>query len=169
MDDLLFKIKLKIMKMNDLTFTEEQIMRVIWSLKTAYLKDVMQAHPEPKPHQNTVSTYLKILKEKKFISVKKEGRIFKYKVAISYEDHQTFLIKQFLGKYFGNSSLALILKMIADKILISKDLEQFLSEKKERSAIIKETNEEDPTVADFIKTLTEPKKKKKKKKKKKNS
>ena len=158
------------MKMNDLTSTEEMIMMVIWSLDSAYLKDIMEAHPEPKPHQNTVSTYLKILLEKEFISAKKEGRIYKYEVAISYEDYQTELINQFLEKHFHNSSVELVQKMIADKTLDAEDLQHFFNVKTVIVPIEEEIQEEESAVAEYIKTLTEPKKKKKKKKnKKKNS
>ena len=44
-----------------LTKAEEQIMQTLWKLKTAYLKDILEALPEPKPHNNTVATLLKIL------------------------------------------------------------------------------------------------------------
>ena len=152
------------MKMNDLTSTEEMIMMVIWSLNSGYLKDIMEAHPEPKPHQNTVSTYLKILQEKEFISAKREGRIFKYKVAISYEDYQSELINQFLETHFNNSSVELVQKMIADKTLDAEDLQHFFNVKTVIVPIEEEIQES--AVAEFIKTLTEPKKKKKKKKKK---
>ena len=155
------------MKMNDLTSTEEMIMMVIWSLHSAYLKDIMEAHPEPKPHQNTVSTYLKILLEKEFISAKKEGRIYKYEVAISYEDYQTELINQFLEKHFHNSSVELVQKMIADKTLDTEDLQHFFNVKTVIVPIEEEIQEEESAVAEYIKTLTEPKKKKKKNKKKK--
>ena len=44
-----------------LTKAEEQIMQAIWSLEQAFLRDIMDILPEPKPHQNTVATILKIL------------------------------------------------------------------------------------------------------------
>lgn len=155
------------MKINDLTFTEETIMMVLWSLESAYLKDIIFAHPEPKPHQNTVSTYLKILQDKKFISTAKEGRIFKYIVEISIEDYKTYVLSEFLVRYFQNSSTDLIQKMIADGLLKITDLKQFLENKKPISIIEQESDEEDSAVLEFIKELTKPKKKKKKKKKKK--
>lgn len=155
------------MKINDLTFTEETIMMVLWSLESAYLKDIISAHPEPKPHQNTVSTYLKILQDKKFISTAKEGRIFKYIVEISIEDYKTYVLSEFLVRYFQNSSTDLIQKMIADGLLKITDLKQFLANKKPISIIEQESDEEDSAVLEFIKELTKPKKKKKKKKKKK--
>ena len=155
------------MKIHDLTFTEETIMMVLWSLESAYLKDIILAHPEPRPHQNTISTYLKILQDKKFVSTEKEGRIFKYHVEISLEEYKSYVLSEFLERYFQNSSTDLIQKLIADELLKVTDLKLFLEEKTTISIIEQKPEEEESAVLEFIKELTKPKKKKKKKKKKK--
>ncbi len=76
------------MKINHLTSAEENFMKLFWKMESFYLKDVMEQHPEPKPHQNTVSTYLKILVEKGYLSTVKEGRIFKYTVLVPLEEYK---------------------------------------------------------------------------------
>lgn len=49
-----------------LTRAEEQIMQALWRLeKGGYLKDIVEAMPDPKPHHNTVATLLKILVDMK--------------------------------------------------------------------------------------------------------
>ena len=70
------------MNINSLTPTEEEIMRVVWTLSDPFLRDIMEALPEPKPHQNTVSTYLKILAEKGYLAPTRRGRIFQYQISI---------------------------------------------------------------------------------------
>ncbi len=50
--------------MKTLTKAEEEVMQVLWKLDKAFLKDIVNEMPEPKPHQNTVATILKILVEK---------------------------------------------------------------------------------------------------------
>ena len=52
--------------MKTLTKAEVQIMQVIWKLENAFLREIINELPNPKPHQNTVSTILKILVEKDF-------------------------------------------------------------------------------------------------------
>ena len=49
--------------MKSLTKAEEQIMQVVWKLNKAFLREIVEAMPNPKPHQNTVATLLKILIE----------------------------------------------------------------------------------------------------------
>ncbi len=47
--------------MTTLTKAEEGIMQVLWLIEEGFIKDILINFPEPKPHQNTVATLLKIL------------------------------------------------------------------------------------------------------------
>lgn len=155
------------MKINHLTTAEENLMKLFWKLNSFYLKDVMEQHPEPKPHQNTVSTYLKILVEKGYLSTQKEGRIFKYTVTIPLEDYKKFLLKE-LSHHFFHDSGREILQFLFDENLISQeDLKDYFNLKIEMKPV--------KTKAPKLKIANEilnPKKDKKtgdkKKKKKKN-
>jgi predicted transcriptional regulator len=60
--------------MKSLTKAEEQIMQALWKLQKAFLRQIVDAMPAPKPHQNTVATLLKILIEKGFVGVTVLGR-----------------------------------------------------------------------------------------------
>ena len=51
--------------MKELTKREDQIMRIVWRLKKGFIRDIIEAFPEPKPHYNTVATIVKILANKK--------------------------------------------------------------------------------------------------------
>ncbi len=57
-----------------LTKSEEQVMQVLWKLGNGFLKDILDATPEPRPHPNTVATMLKILVEKGFVEYEIQGR-----------------------------------------------------------------------------------------------
>lgn len=155
------------MKINHLTSAEENLMKLFWKLQSFYLKDVMEQHPEPKPHQNTVSTYLKILVEKGYLSTEKEGRIFKYSVIVPYEDYKKFLLKELSHNFFNNSGKE-ILEFLFDENLISQnDLKTYFDLKIEMKPVkVKEPKLE------YAEEVLNPKKDKKgkdkKKKKKKN-
>ena len=41
--------------MNKLTKKEEEVMKILWKLKKAFVKDIQAKYPDPKPHYNTVS------------------------------------------------------------------------------------------------------------------
>jgi predicted transcriptional regulator len=107
------------MKINHLTPAEENLMRLFWKLDSFYLKDVMEQHPEPKPHQNTVSTYLKILVEKGYLSTVKEGRIFKYTILVPIIEYRKFLLKE-LSLHFFNDSWKEILELLLSENMVSQ-------------------------------------------------
>lgn len=113
------------MKINHLTSAEENLMKLFWDLNSFYLKDVMEKHPEPKPHQNTVSTYLKILVEKGYLSTEKEGRIFRYSVVVPYNDYKKFLLTELSHQFFNNSGKEVLEFLLKENLLSQNDLNEF--------------------------------------------
>ena len=153
------------MKINYLTAAEENLMKLFWSLNSFYLKDVMEQHQEPKPHQNTVSTYLKILVEKGYLTTEKEGRIFKYSVAVPMEDYRNFLLKEVAANFFDNSGKDILEFLFRENLLQKEDLREHFDLKIE----IKPTKIKEPKlhIAEEILNPKKDKKKDKEKKKKK--
>lgn len=152
------------MKINTLTTAEEQLMQVMWKLESAYLKEIMAAYPEPKPHQNTVSTFVKILVEKEFLNVEKEGRIFKYTVAIPKDDFRMFLVSRILEDYFDNSAEKLT-ESLKDAGLLTLENDELPLATKQKKTPKSQRNE----VIEFVEEITSAKKAKKNKKKKKKA
>ncbi|MCB0447257.1 MAG: BlaI/MecI/CopY family transcriptional regulator, partial [Gelidibacter sp.] len=50
-----------------LTKTEEDLMNHLWKLEKAFMKDLLDAYPDPKPATTTVATLLKRMTDKKFV------------------------------------------------------------------------------------------------------
>ena len=53
--------------MKELTKAEEQVMQLLWQKEKAFVKDLIEEMPEPKPAYNTVSTIIRILEKKGFV------------------------------------------------------------------------------------------------------
>ena len=151
------------MKISHLTPGEELLMNVLWRLDSAYMREIIEQYPDPKPHPNTISTFLKILVEKEFLTTQKEGRIFKYTVAIPFEDYRKYSLHIFLEEYFNNSSAELVKVLVDENLLKEEDLPQFFG--MNATVIPIHEKEEDSDLTDFINDITSPKKKKKKKEK----
>lgn len=151
------------MKISHLTPGEELLMNVLWRLDSAYMREIIEQYPDPKPHPNTISTFLKILVEKEFLTTQKEGRIFKYTVAIPFEDYRKYSLHIFLEEYFNNSSADLVKVLVDENLLKEEDLPQFFE--MNATVIPIHEKEEDSDLTDFINHITSPKKKKKKKEK----
>lgn len=87
----------------ELTKAEEQIMQVLWQIEKGFVKDILDHLPEPKPAYNTVSTIVRILQEKGFVSHKAYGKSHEYFPVISKEQYKTFATEKLVEGYFENS------------------------------------------------------------------
>jgi hypothetical protein len=111
-----------------LTKAEEQVMQALWKLEKAYLKDLVEAMPSPKPHSNTVATIVKILTDKNFISHEVHGRVHCYIPTISKEAYSSSSIKNLVEGYFEGSFSDVVSFMVKQDDLKVSDLELLLSE-----------------------------------------
>lgn len=93
--------------MKQLTRAEEQVMQVLWDLKKAYVKNILDKLPEPKPAYNTVSTIIRILEKKGVIGYTPIGKAHEYFPLISKKEYRKNYFKGFLSDYFGSSYMAL--------------------------------------------------------------
>lgn len=115
-----------------LTKAEEQIMQTIWKLGQAYLKEIVEEQPEPKPHSNTVATILKILMDKGFVDVEVHGRVHKYFALVSKEQYSSASIQNLVSNYFEGSFADVVSFMVKQKNLKVKDLELLLEQIKNK-------------------------------------
>ena len=116
--------------MKTLTKGEEQIMQVLWKLEKAFLRDIMDAMPPPKPHQNTVATLLKILVEKEFVGITVLGRSHQYFPLITKDNYSKSSIKNLVKGYFGGSFFNAVSFMVKENNLSAQDLEALLQQLK---------------------------------------
>lgn len=115
-----------------LTKAEEQVMQVIWKLEHAYLKDVLDAMPEPKAHSNTIATIIKILMDKGFIGHEVHGRVHCYHPLVTKEAYSNSSIKNLVDAYFEGSFADVVSFMVKQKDLKVKDLELLLQQVKNK-------------------------------------
>jgi len=114
--------------MKALTKAEEQIMQVLWKLEQAFLREIVDEMPVPKPHQNTVATLLKILVEKDFVAVEVLGRQHRYSPLISKEDYSGKSIKQLAKNYFEGSFSNVVSYLVKENNISVDELEQLLKQ-----------------------------------------
>jgi BlaI family transcriptional regulator, penicillinase repressor len=89
--------------MNELTKAEEQIMQILWEKKKAFVKDIIDEIPKPKPAYNTVSTIIRTLERKKFVSHKSYGNSHQYFPAVEKSEYTKLFMKRVITNYFDNS------------------------------------------------------------------
>lgn len=113
-----------------LTKAEEQVMHVLWKLEQAFVKDVIEQLPHPKPHYNTVSTIIRILEDKGFVSHKELGKSNRYFPIVTKSTYSKGNVKQMMGKYFDGSIANLLSFFVSEKDTNIEELESILKEMK---------------------------------------
>ncbi len=88
--------------MKELTRAEEQIMQVLWKLGKGFVNDILANLPEPRPAYNTVSTIVRILEQKGFVSHRAYGRTHEYYPLTTKKEYTRKYFHHFMSNYFGS-------------------------------------------------------------------
>ncbi|MEI2274986.1 BlaI/MecI/CopY family transcriptional regulator [Sphingobacterium sp. ML3W] len=111
----------------ELTKAEEQIMQELWEMERGFVKDIIDRLPEPKPAYNTVSTIVRILETKGFVSHESFGKSHQYLPKISKEEYKKGITGKLLNNYFDNSPKSMLSYFLEENKLDVKELNDILS------------------------------------------
>ena len=89
--------------MKELTKAEEQVMQILWEEKKAFVKEILSHFPEPRPAYNTVSTIVRILEKKGFVSHEEFGKSHRYYPLVQKEEYRDERFSDLMKGYFNNS------------------------------------------------------------------
>lgn len=87
-----------------LSNSEEQLMQLLWKQKKAFMKDLINAYPEPKPAPTTVATLLKRMQEKNFVDYNKKGRSREYFPLVKKKDYFSKQVNGMIKNFFNDSA-----------------------------------------------------------------
>jgi predicted transcriptional regulator len=120
--------------MKVLTKAEEQVMQVLWKLEKGFLREIIDAMPSPKPHQNTVATLLKILVDKEFVSTAVLGRQHLYTPLVGKDEYSKRTMKQMVKGYFEGSFSNVVSFMVKENNISIEELESLLAQIKKQQS-----------------------------------
>ena len=87
-----------------LSNSEEQLMQHIWKLEKAFMKDILEAYPEPKPATTTIATLLKRMSDKGFIAYNLYGKSREYYPLVKKKDYFTKHVNGLIKNFFNDSA-----------------------------------------------------------------
>ena len=114
--------------MKKLTKAEEEIMHELWELGEGTVGDIrerlaLKAKGE-KPAHSTISTMMRILGEKEFVSHKAYGRTFVYQPMVSKTDYSHQSLQTLVRDYFGGSANRLVSFLVKERDLSLDELNE---------------------------------------------
>lgn len=86
-----------------LTEAEKEIMDILWDHKTAFMKDILEIYPEPKPASTTVATLLKRMQTKNLVGYKTFGNSREYFPKVEKEIYFNHEMTSMIDRFFNSS------------------------------------------------------------------
>jgi predicted transcriptional regulator len=86
-----------------LSKSEEELMNILWKRKKAFMKDLLDAYPEPKPATTTIATLLKRMQDKGFVAYKSLGRSREYYPLVKKKDYFSKHVNGLIKNFFNDS------------------------------------------------------------------
>ena len=114
--------------MKKLTTKEEQIMEIFWEKGPMFVKDMVQLYDEPRPHFNTLSTFVRALEEKGYVSHRAFGNSYQYYAVVSRDDFKKKTLKSVISKYFNNSYLGVVSSLVKEEEISRSELKELIRE-----------------------------------------
>lgn len=114
--------------MKELTRAEEQVMQILWAAEKGFVKDLLARMDDPKPAYNTVSTIIRILEKKGFVSHNAYGKSHEYFPIVTKDEYRKFSLENLLKGYFGGSFANLASFFAKDSNIDTEEIEKLLAE-----------------------------------------
>lgn len=112
--------------MRELTKAEEQVMLILWDMKEALVKEVIEKMDPPKPAYNTVSTVIRVLEGKGFVNHKAVGNTHIYFPVITEDQYKHFAFDKVMNNYFENSYQSLVSFLVKEKNMDMDELNELI-------------------------------------------
>jgi predicted transcriptional regulator len=113
--------------MQKLTNKEEEIMQILWKLKKAFVKEVLAEITEDQPHYNTLSTIIRNLEDKGFVSHTAFGNTHQYYPIVKMEEYRKRFMNTAIENYFNSSYKNLVSFFAEEEKISAEELREILA------------------------------------------
>ena len=121
------------MKDIKLTNAEETILKILWVKKKAFIKEIIEEMPNKKPAYSTVSTIMRILERKGYVSYESFGKSHRYFPLIRQEDYTKGVLSHIMNSYFGGNFREIVSFMSDSNNISISELDEILSDLKKEN------------------------------------
>lgn len=112
--------------MHKLTNKEEEVMKILWKLKKAFVKEIMAEITNDKPHYNTLSTIVRNLEEKKYVSYEAFGNTHQYYPLITKDAYRKKFVNSNIVDFYDNSYKNLVSFFAKEEKISIEELKEII-------------------------------------------
>ncbi|MBD9178893.1 MAG: BlaI/MecI/CopY family transcriptional regulator [Odoribacter splanchnicus] len=113
-------------KTRELTKAELQIMQVLWKKERAFVNEIREEMSDPRPAYNTISTVLRVLVEKEFVSYQSYGKTYQYFPLVNREDYMERYMSGVVNNFFSGSVKAVVSFFARKEKLSSDEIDEII-------------------------------------------
>lgn len=90
-------------EVRELTKAELEIMQILWDKGSAFVHEIQECMPDPKPAYNTISTFVRILEKKGAVTHEVCGKSHRYYPTFGREAYARGVMHGVVQNFFNNS------------------------------------------------------------------
>ena len=109
-----------------LNHKEEEVMQILWKLQKAFVKDIIDDMPEPKPPYNTISSIVRKLESEGIVGYEAFGKTHRYFPILKQKKYKKHAFKNLLNNYFENSHRELLSYFVREEKLTEEEVKDLL-------------------------------------------
>lgn len=114
-------------RMEKLTFQEEEVMLIIWQAQSGVIKDFINRMEEPRPPYTTVASIVKNLEHKGYVESKRHGNINEYVPKIEEIEYKAKFMSGVVRDYFENSYKEMVTFFARKEKISAKELKEIIA------------------------------------------
>ncbi|MCM1005089.1 MAG: BlaI/MecI/CopY family transcriptional regulator [Prevotella sp.] len=119
-------MKDKIADKKSLSAKEEEIMTCFWQKGPLFVREVVDMLPDPKPHFNTVSTFVRSLEAKGWLTHEQIGNSYRYSPAVDAVEYRNRSFKGLIDRFFGNSYMNVVSALVKEQKVSAAEVRELL-------------------------------------------
>jgi predicted transcriptional regulator len=112
--------------MKKLTNKEEEVMKILWRLEKAFVKDILAEITEDPPHYNTLSTIVRNLEDKAYVGHEAFGNTHRYFPLVSRESYRKRFVNETLADFYDNSYKSLVSFFAEEEKISVEELKEII-------------------------------------------
>ena len=115
-------------RLTKLSPKEEEIMGCFWQHGPMFVREVMELLPAPKPHFNTVSTFVRGLEAKGWLRHEQIGNSYRYQACVDARDYRDRSLRGLVDRFFNRSYLGFVSALVKDEKISTAELRELIEE-----------------------------------------
>jgi predicted transcriptional regulator len=113
--------------MEKLTNKEEEIMKILWKLEKAFVKEIMAEIKDEQPHYNTLSTIVRNLEDKKYVAHEAFGNTHRYYPIVTKEAYRKRFVNASIADFYDNSYKNLVSFFAKEEKISVEELKEIIA------------------------------------------